>query len=134
MCLGLKESALSPPPSEDGGFNLQEVLPQYSQPWHPLPGGARPCPKPSEMGGRRRVGNDGLEDCEEWLDEENWEEDVDSGLMRGIQPSHRLLIILKRPNLIAPVVSTELKIFGPVEIILRAIDYGNFQGTPRLPI
>jgi hypothetical protein len=76
-------------------------------------------------------GNDGLEDCAEWLDEEAWEEDVDSGFMRGIQPSQCLLEALKRPNLIAPGLSTELKKFGPVEIILRTIDDGNFPGTPR---
>ncbi len=102
-CLGLKESALSPPPSEDGRFNLQEVLPLYEQQGHPLTGVGRPCPKPFEMGGRRRVGNDGLEDCEEWFDDENWEEDVDSGVMRGIQPSHCLFKLLKRSNLVAPV-------------------------------
>ena len=64
--------------------------------------------------------------------EEDWEEeDFDSGFMRGIQPSYCLLKILKRPNLVAPILSTEFKKFGPVEIILRAIDYGNFPGTPR---
>jgi hypothetical protein len=73
-----------------------------------------------------------LEYFEEWLDEEDWEEeDRDSEFMRGIQPSQCLLKVLKRLNSVALVLSTELKKFGPVPIILRAIDYGNFPGTPR---
>ena len=74
---------------------------------------------------------DGLEDFEEWLDEEDWEEvDRDSEFMRGIQPSQCILKGLKRPNSVALVLSTELKKFCPVPIILRAIDYGNLPSTP----
>ena len=75
---------------------------------------------------------DGLEDFEKWLEEEDWEEeDRDSDSIRGIQPIKCSLKALKRPNAVALVLSTKLKNFGPVPIILRAIEYGNFPGAPR---
>ena len=62
---------------------------------------------------------------------DNTEEDRDLKFMRGIQPRQCFIKGLKRLNPVALVLSTELKKFGPVPILLRAIDYGNFPGTPR---